>query len=74
MESYPFDTQLCKSKIQPVKNSDLFVKLIGKEIIYDGPRKLMKYDLNISLEAGEVCNYFSNVMELNFEMFYNSIG
>ena len=66
MNHYPFDTQVCKNTIMPVPNSDMFVKLIGKEIIYNGPRNLMKYDVNISLADDEVCNYFSNVMELNF--------
>ena len=38
----------------PVPNSDTFVKLIGKDIIYEGPRNLMKYDVNITLEDSEV--------------------
>ena len=57
MDHYPFDTQVCKNTIMPVPNSDMFVKLIGKEIIYKGPWNLMKYDVNITLEADEVCNY-----------------
>ena len=44
--------------MKPVPNSDVFVKLIGKEIRYKGPWNLMKYDVNISLEAGEVSNNF----------------
>ena len=41
----------------PVPNSDMFVKLIGKEVIYNGPWILMKYDVNITLEPDEVYNY-----------------
>ena len=58
MHHYPFDTQMCKNTIMPVPNSDTFVKLIGKDITYDGPLNLMKYDVNITLEAGKVYNYF----------------
>ena len=58
MQHYPFDTQVCINKMKPVPNSNVFVKLIGKEIIYEGPWNLMKYDVNISLEAGEVSNSF----------------
>ena len=54
MHHYPFDIQVCKNTIMPVPNSDTFVKLIGKDIIYDGPRNLMKYDVNITLEDSEV--------------------
>ena len=69
MNSYPFDAQVCKNTILPVPNSHIFVKLIGKEIIYNGPWKLMKYDVNISLEAGEVCRYyFKMIMELKYKL------
>ena len=54
MHHYPFDIQVCKNTIMPVPNSDTFVKLIGKDIIYEGPRNLMKYDVNITLEDSEV--------------------
>ena len=64
MHHYPFDIQVCKNTIMPVPNSDTFVKLIGKDIIYDGPRNLMKYDVNITLEDNEVINYFIILMEL----------
>ena len=60
----------------PVPNSDAFVKLIGKEIIYKGPWNLMKYDVNISLESGEVCNYifqYLNVMFQNHIIVYRLI-
>ena len=70
MHHYPFDTQVCKNTIMPVPNSDTFVKLIGKDIIYDGPWNLMKYDVNITLEEEEVnissskyINYFVISME-----------
>ena len=69
MNNYPFDTQVCKNTILPVPNSHIFVKLIGKEIIYNGPWNLMKYDVNISLEAGEVCKYyFKMIMELKYKL------
>jgi hypothetical protein len=65
MSRYPFDAQVCKNTIMPVPNSDMFVKLIGNEVIYKGPWNLMKYDVNISLADSEVCNYFSIKMKLN---------
>ena len=78
MNNYPFDAQVCRNTIMPVPNSDMFVKLIGKEILYNGPWNLMKYDVNISLADGEVCNYFSIRMKLNCsiakEMYHDYLG
>ena len=70
MNHYPFDTQVCKNTIMPVPNSDMFVKLIGKKIIYKGPWNLMKYDVNISLQAGEVCTYFVILMKLKLSFHF----
>ena len=64
MQHYPFDTQVCINKMKPVPNSDVFVKLIGKEIIYEGPWNLMKYDVNITIEDGKVFKYFIISLEL----------
>ena len=54
MNHYPFDTQVCKNRILPAPNSDMYVNLIAKEIIYEGPWNLMKYDVNITFEDGKV--------------------
>ena len=63
MNHYPFDTQVCKNRILPAPNSDMFVNLIAKEIIYEGPWNLMKYDVNITFEDGKVFKYFNISME-----------
>ena len=45
MKHYPFDIQECHGTIAPRTNRDFLVKLLGKELIYNGPRDLKNYVL-----------------------------
>ena len=49
MKHYPFDIQVCKNRIEPASNSKYFAKLLANEIIYGGPKDLMKYDVTFRL-------------------------
>ena len=56
MTSYPFDIQECNGTISLDTESSFFVRLIAKNLSYDGPENLMKYNFkNISfIETGQV--------------------
>ena len=46
MKQFPFDVQVCKATLIPMPNSDVFVKLWAHyDIVYNGPKNLMKYVL-----------------------------
>ena len=49
MNRYPFDVQKCDGTLEPMKNSDFFVKLVPKYLNYHGPTDLMKYQLETNI-------------------------
>lgn len=60
MKHYPFDIQECHGILAPMTNRDFLVRLVGKELIYNGPKDLKNYVLigNISFDdSDEVINY-----------------
>ena len=46
MGKYPFDTQICNGTIESDANENVFVKLVPKNLSYEGPVDLMTYVLN----------------------------
>ena len=58
MDHYPFDIQECQGIVSITTESDFFVKLIAKDLMYKGPTNLMQYVLdNISfIKTDEVSN------------------
>ena len=78
MNRYPFDVQKCDGTLEPMKNSDFFVKLVPKYLNYHGPTDLMKYQLetNISFIQTDnvkiLCVHSYNFSYLNINFSYRS--
>ena len=60
MDHYPFDIQECQGIVSIATESDFFVKLIAKDLMYNGPTNLMQYVLDdISfIKNDEVINFY----------------
>ena len=57
MKHYPFDIQECHGMLEPSTSRNFLVKLVGKNLTYNGPSDLKNYVLigNISyIETNEV--------------------
>ena len=61
-------TQECHGILAPMTNRDFLVRLVGKELIYNGPKDLKNYVLigNISFDdTDEVIIYIQAVYIMN---------
>lgn len=55
MRKYPFDLQKCRAEIEPKGNAGYFIELVQNDLIYQGEKELMQYEINNMTFITTVC-------------------